>query len=320
MSLSTLGFIASAGSLLWLSNAQSPAGSSEAVAAASEGRSAVLDKACRSDSGWARLIRDALRCAPSSIEEGYRDAAVSNAPAPEVARVHDVEVARLRRGTMIGGAGVLAMLASAAAMISTDDLAWIGAFVAVVATVFAWRIVVASRNARDALSMVFVAIPSIANHVEPPPPTRTLDTSALPYRFPTAGCFGAMLAVPALVMLLLLASDATTIVDAKQARLHFFTTVFATPLFFAVFVLFARRRIDLDAARAELVVTRSFLGITYTRTCIPIEIVRGFSTRGSGRSAKLMVDLLPMAAEVEIHDGYECAKAETALARVFKSQ
>jgi hypothetical protein len=322
MDLEAAGLLTAATSLAWLLRTQSPRRAAEAIAAAAEGREAVLAKSV-SDAGWARLLRAALGADPSSNDSGlgYRDGATRAAPV--VARTFDAESARLRRGRAGGGGGAAGPLATAARSALAPGLAWVGALVALAAVPMAWAIASSARRSRAAIANVHEALPDLARRLEPPPPPRRVDGATLPIRLPSRAALGALPLAGASFALLRLASETTKLLDARHVYADLFASVAFVALLAAAALLFSRMSIDVDAERAELVLTRSVLGLSLSATRVPLEIVRGASTRPTRwttliRSTQLLVlELTAVAAEIRLYEGYGATRAADDLNRAL---
>jgi hypothetical protein len=315
LQVGVLGFVIAAGALLWVSRTQASARAADAIRAANDGRAHVLAALCdASEAGWARLVRAALAIEMDDAG-GYRDAPES-AP-PELAQTRDAERARLRRGVTLGLAGAAAMLAMGVALVVMRESVGIGAFVAGVSALFVWRLAVNRARAQRAIDTVWAALGALA-HVDRPPPPRRVETAGFPIRLPSSSWFGYLLAIPASVIWLVFIFQGEGKVDEQAAGAQIFMFAFAAPLFLVTYISLVKKRIALDMARGDLVVSSHVVGLRLGQTRIPLEIIRGAVVE-PGKPPKLFLHLTAPAAQVEIDRSHGLGGAASRLNRLFES-
>ena len=275
---------------LRLSTLQSPARCAVALASAPEGRTAILRATLTaSDSSWARLVRAALRettpYASSVQAEGrYRDAPERTASEP-VERVVTAERARITRVRTIGVGAAIAACCCATALLSAQPVL-MGLLIAG-ALLAGWRALANGGRARATLDETARALPEIVAALPPPPPPQALAAvDPSPVSVHTRGClvtffligigFGGLLIVALLVF------EMTQRLSAKEIGMVFAAHVLLSVFSIFLCVLLPRIHAKIDIAQGEVIFVHRLLGITYTRTVVPLEIVeRFFGERGS---------------------------------------
>ena len=305
VALATVGLLAAGGCEAWLVHAQKPKKAREAMAAASEGREALLAKST-SDAGWARLVRVALRAdAQSEIAGGYRESRAS--ASPELAAAFAAERARVRRVFAGGVLGAVLMLASAVPMLLAPPFLLLGALIGAVSLLVVWGVVLAARRARSALEDIHGALPALATRLGPPSPPRAIDAWNARIHLRSSGFAATLLLAAAAVGLPVFVLDATRVIHASSARFSMLTNMVLVPLVVRMALAGAGARIELDRERRELVVVRHVLGVPFARTRVPLDVARGASTLAASTSNStklLLLDLTAPAAQIPLHRGY----------------
>jgi hypothetical protein len=316
--LQVMGFLAALVAFLWLEGAE---GNERLQAAAAEGRAAVLRVATLAfptNGGRARLVRLALRLdrAEASSESSatdYRSAPSGTAgadPPEALALAYEAERRRLHVGGALGALGVFAMLAAMGAMLVTKEGYWAALASAPLALGLGYAVAARWRQTARALDDVVRALPGIVAEVEPPPAPAPTAPPGLVVDFSyRSGAFASAMAaimvsvfslIGALALFVALTS-LTTRVSIGSAYPILLSHVFGG-LPFLVLYSFDSHRVGIDAARRDLVVVRRrLLGTIRTRRVVPLELLRGFTTRvlpgGRGSTTYVVAEIGPGAAE-----------------------
>ena len=255
-----------------------------ALAAAGAGRAAILRATCAaSDSGWAHVVRGALREAASDVVReqdrgGYRDAP-SRTTSGSVSRLVAVERARLRRHRAIGLAGAAAGILGSAMLLPAQSVAMSVLLLAAAAT--GWRVLANARRATAAVDEAGSALPDLLARLPPPPAALAIAPSPSPVlvRGPIGllgGLFAVGMGLCSVILGAGLTSEMRHVVPASQIGLLLGIHVMLLPLLLVLGVLLPKVNATLDAARGEVVVVHRLLGLAYTRTIVPLEIVGCF--------------------------------------------
>ncbi len=278
---------------------QEPLLCATALAAAGAGRTAILKATCAaSDSGWARLVRAALRepspdAGMDGDQGGYRDAP-RRTTSETIVRVSAAELARIARTKAIGLGGVAGALVGAGLLIAAQPV--VMALLMLAALACAWRVIVNGRSAGAALAEARRALPDLVAGLQPPPPLTTLAVFPVPsgVRLHTSvGILDGILVFGLGFCVIILVAGAFSEmhhgVPATQIGLLLGVHVMLLPLVLVLGVLLRRVEAHIEVIRDEIVLVHRVVGITYAQTIAPLEIVGRFFVEGA-RTRSLAID------------------------------
>lgn len=278
----------------WLALVESPGLCESALEAGKTSRAALLRATWdASDSGWARLIREALRAPASEVGSGYR-ASANNAPSPAVQACFVRERRRIVRAVAVGASATLLAIASSGLIAVTAGTPAIVA--AIVTFAIGARALHNARRALDELETARAEIGTLVARLESPPPlekaepptTRTLQS-------PTA--FGYVFLLLCIFIYGGLIVSAAAPVPANQIMTRVFVHLFVGVFFVAAVTLLSGSSLEVDVARGVAVVTSRLLGVRVSRVVIPLEIAKRFGAE-TARSARSSSTYLGVATTV----------------------
>jgi hypothetical protein len=299
LELQSLALVGATTTVAWFAREARSDRCQSALAAASEGREALLRETCsESDAGWARLVRFALRQGPAAVrgqEENYRVAPVPVA-SRGLARRYRSERWRLRLAMLVGIGCAEISLAVTALMLTTEGFRGFGLASGALSLLLGAQIAMRGSRASRALRRAFDALPRLLLDLGPPSPsTLPIGSGVLAWFERSSGWPALLLPLPAMFLMIGFFSHLSEPIEAHKLGTLLVPLALLSALLLAPSAFFTQTRVALDAAQQEIIVIRSLFSVVYKRIVLPIEIVRWFSLLpdrdGHGATPALAVDV-----------------------------